>query len=78
VNAAAVTCTARDSNGHPVSGAVSVPALSPLGHWGNYLFPLLVGLRGTLDCTSTTTVGAIGIRAIGTNAISTLPVIPVH
>jgi hypothetical protein len=78
VNAAAVTCTARDSSGNPIAGAVSVPALSPLGHWANASFPLLVGLRGTLDCTSTTTVGAIAIRAIGTNAISTLPVIPVN
>jgi hypothetical protein len=78
LNAAAITCTARDSNGNPVTGAVSVPALSPLGHWASASFPLLVGLRGTLDCTSTTTVGAIAIRAIGTNAISTLPVIPIH
>lgn len=78
VNAAAVTCTARDSNGNPVAGAVTVPALNPLGHWANYLFPLLTGLRGTLDCTSTTSIGAIAIRAIGTDAISTLPVIPVH
>ena len=70
VNAAAVTCTARDSNGNLVANAVSVPALGPQGHWANYLFPLLVGLRGTLDCTSTTTIGAIAIRAIGTNAIS--------
>jgi hypothetical protein len=77
-NAAAVSCTARDSNGNIVANAVSVPALNPLGHWANYLFPLLTGLRGTLDCTSTTTIGAIAIRAIGTNAISTLPVIPVH
>ena len=77
-NAAAVNCTARNSNGDVVSSAVPVPALSPLGHWANYLFPLLTGLRGTLDCTSTTTIGAIAIRAIGTNAISTLPVIPVH
>ncbi|HLH19724.1 MAG TPA: hypothetical protein VKX45_21050 [Bryobacteraceae bacterium] len=78
VNAAAITCTARDANGNSIANAVPVPALSPLGHWANASFPLLVGLRGTLDCTSTTTVGAIAIRAIGTNAISTLPVVPVH
>lgn len=75
VNAAAVTCTARDSSGNTVANAVSVPALNPLGHWASASFPLLIGLRGTMDCTSTTMVGAVAIRAIGTNAISTLPVI---
>ncbi len=78
VNAAAVTCTARDANGNPVANAVPVPALSPLGHWANASFPLLAGLRGTIDCASTTTIGAIAIRAIGANAISTLPVVPVR
>jgi len=78
VNAAAVTCIARDGAGNPVSSAVTVPALSPLGHWANASFPLLVGLRGTIDCSSTTTIGAIAIRAIGTNAISTLPVVPIR
>jgi len=74
-NSASVACTARDSLGNNIPGAISAPALNPLGHWANYLFPALTHLRGTLDCTSNTTIGAIGIRALGTNAISSLPVI---
>jgi hypothetical protein len=74
-NPASVTCTARDSLGNTIPNAVSVPAMEPLGHWANYLIPALIGQRGTLDCMSTTKVGAIGIRALGTNAISSLPVI---
>jgi pseudomonalisin len=74
-NSANVACTARDSLGNSIANAISAPTLNPLGHWANYLFPALIGLRGTLDCTSSTTMGAIGIRALGTNAISSLPVI---
>ncbi len=74
-NSASVACTARNSLGNDIPGAISAPVLNPLGQWANYLFPALTGLRGTLDCTSNTTIGAIGIRALGTNAISSLPVI---
>ena len=77
-NPAVVTCTARDSLGNIIPNAVSVPVLNPLGHWANYLFPALTGQRGTLDCASTTTIGSIGLRALGTNAISSLPVIPLR
>jgi hypothetical protein len=42
------------------------------------VFPALSGLRGTLDCVSNTRVGAIALRAIGTNAISSLPVVQIH
>jgi len=77
-NPAVVTCTARDSQGNIIPNAVSVPVLNPLGHWANYLFPALTGQRGTLDCASTTTIGSIGLRALGTNAISSLPVIPLR
>jgi pseudomonalisin len=74
-NSANLACTARDSLGNIIPGAISAPALNPLGHWAAYLFPALTGLRGTLNCTSNTTIGAIGIRALGTNAISSLPVV---
>jgi len=72
---ASVTCTARDSNGVVVPNAVVVPALNPLGHWANYLFPALTGLRGTIDCVSDTNVAATALRFIGGNAFSSLPVI---
>lgn len=74
-NPANLVCTARDSLGNIITNAISAPTLNPLGHWAAYLFPALTGLRGTLDCTSNTPIGAIGIRALGTNAISSLPVI---
>jgi hypothetical protein len=74
-NPANVSCTARDSAGNVIPGAISVPTLNPLGQWANYTFPALIGLRGTLDCKSSTLIGAIGIRALGTDALSSLPVI---
>jgi hypothetical protein len=74
-NSANLSCTARDSGGNVIPNAMSAPMLNPLGHWANYLFPALTGLRGTLDCTSNTQIGAVGIRALGTNALSSLPVI---
>jgi hypothetical protein len=73
--AANVSCTAQDTLGNTIPNAVFVPQVGPRGHWANYLFPALTGLMGTLHCTSDTSVGAVGIRALGSNAISTLPVI---
>jgi hypothetical protein len=77
-NSANVTCTARDATGNIIPEAVTVPALNPLGHWAGYAFPALLGQRGTLDCASNTRIGAIGLRALGTNGISSLPVIPIR
>ena len=68
-------CTARNQSGVLIPNAVSIPALGPLGHYTAFNFPLLTG-RGTLDCSADTLVSAIGLRAIGGDAISTLPVIP--
>lgn len=68
-----VTCTARDSNGNVVPNAITVAPLNPLGHFANYLFPALTGLRGYIDCTSNARIGAMGIRALGNNGISSLP-----
>ena len=73
-----VTCTARDALGNVIPNAVSVPILNPLGPWADYLFPAPTGQRGALDCSSNAKVGAIGLRALGTNAISTLPVITIR
>ena len=50
------------------------PTLNLLGHYANYLFPSLMGKRGTLDCNADTLVSAIALRFIG-DAFSTLPVI---
>lgn len=69
-----VVCTARDSQGNIIPNAVLVPTLAPSGHWANYLFPALTGKSGTLNCTSNIRVGAMGLRALGANAISSLPV----
>jgi hypothetical protein len=71
-----VMCTAKDSTGTVIPGAITVPTLNQLGHWSDYLFPAMVGLRGTIYCTSDTPIAAVGIRALGTNAISSLPVVP--
>lgn len=76
-NPSTVTCVARDALGNFIPNAVSVPTLNPLGHFAGYQFPALAGLIGTLNCSSTTEVGAVALRAIGTNAISSLPVIPI-
>ena len=72
--AANVTCTARDADGNVIPGAVSIPLLSPGGHWAGYQFPALTGLRGTLDCVSNTKIGMIGLRFLGAGAFSSLPV----
>ena len=74
-NPATISCTARNSQGTVISGAVTVPTLNPLGHFAGFNFPALMGQQGTLDCTSNTKVGAIALRALGTDAISSLPVI---
>jgi hypothetical protein len=68
-------CTARNQSGVLIPNAVSIPTLGPLGHYTAFNFPLLTG-RGTLDCSADTLVSAIGLRSIGGDAISTLPVIP--
>jgi sugar lactone lactonase YvrE len=74
-NSAAVTCVARDNNGTIIPSAITVPVLNPQGHWAAYQFSALVGKRGTLDCTSTTKIGVTALRFLGTDAVSTLPVI---
>jgi hypothetical protein len=72
---ATISCIARDSSGTVIPNAVPVPALSPMGHWANYLFPALTGQRGTIDCSSNTNIAGIALRFIGTSAFSSLPVI---
>ena len=71
-----VVCTARDSGGSIINGAIAVPPLAPQGHWASYQFPNLTGSRGTIDCVSNTNIAAKAFRFIGTNAFSSLPVIP--
>ncbi|MCL6543597.1 MAG: S8 family serine peptidase [Bryobacteraceae bacterium] len=72
---AQVSCVARDESGVLIQGGtLSIPELAPLGHWSEYLFPALTGRRGRLECRANTLVAAIAIRAIGSDAFSTLPV----
>jgi hypothetical protein len=73
-NVAAVSCQARDTNGNPIPNGVPVPQLQPNGHWAQYLFSALTGTRGTISCTSNTSIAAIGLRIVG-SALSTLPVL---
>jgi hypothetical protein len=73
-NPATVNCTARDSGGTAINGAISVGQMAPLGQFAAYMFPAVEGQRGTFDCTSNTLIGAIATLALGTNALSTLPV----
>jgi len=68
-----VVCVAADQTGTVIPNGLTVPPLSPLGHYANFVFPTLSGKRGTLDCTSNTIVSAIALRALGT-AFSSLPV----
>jgi hypothetical protein len=74
-NSSTIACTATDSSGAVIPNAVNVPTLPPGGHWANYLFPALTGKRGTLDCSASRRVGAIGLRFLGTNAFSSLTVV---
>jgi hypothetical protein len=74
VNAAAVTCVATNQAGTVIPGAVTIPALSPLGHFAGFAFPALYGISGTLTCSSTTRIAAIGVRSLGPT-FSTLPVL---
>jgi hypothetical protein len=74
VNRANVVCAARDTEGNPIPGAVAVPPLAPGGHWADYVFPALNGLRGTLDCVSNTRIGMLGLRFLGSGAFSSLPI----
>lgn len=74
VNPAGVTCVARDPNGVIILNAVQVPMLAPLGHWAGSQFPALSGLRGTIECTSSTSISATALRFLG-NALSSLPVV---
>jgi hypothetical protein len=71
---ASVTCTAYDSNGVIIPNAVLVPTLAPLGHWSAFAFPLLNGIRGTMDCTSNTNISGLALRALGSE-LTSLPVV---
>jgi hypothetical protein len=71
-----IACTARDPDGAAIAGAVPVPSLAPLGHWSNFQFPALAGLRGTIDCVSNTNISATALRFIGSSGtFSSLPVV---
>ena len=72
---ATVICTATDHSGANIPNGVTIPVLSPLGHWANYQFPALTGKQGTLNCSSNTVVAAVALRFIGSTAFSTLPVL---
>lgn len=73
-NSASITCVATDPTGATIPNGLTIPTLLPLGHYANYLFPALTGLRGTISCGSTTAVAAIALRFLGP-AFSSLPVL---
>jgi hypothetical protein len=78
VNSATVTCTVQDAAGKQYPNVV-IP-ISRRGHWSHYSgdsksFPLPSPQVGTLDCTSNTVVGSVGLRFLGYNALSSLPII---
>jgi hypothetical protein len=54
--------------------AISIPDLSPLGHWAGFDFPALLGKRGTLGCISNTKISSVALRFLG-NAMSSMPLI---
>jgi len=70
-----VTCLARDSSGNVIPSAIPSFRLNSLGHWANYLFPALAGMRGTIDCIADANIAATAFRFIGSNAFSSLPVV---
>ena len=76
-NSANVVCVARDQSGVTIPNAVSVPPLNPLGHWSGYLFPVLNGVRGTIDCSASTSVSAVAFRFFGAT-FSSLPVLNIN
>ncbi len=75
INSAVLTCTARNSAGTIIPSAVTIATLPARGHFAGYNFPALAGTRGTVDCTSTARIAVMALRALGTDAISSFPVI---
>ena len=74
VNAATVNCVTTSQAGSANSSAVQIPVLPAMGHFASFQFTPLYGSSGTLSCSSTTRIAAIGIRNIG-SAFSTLTVV---
>jgi hypothetical protein len=75
VNPASINCIARDASGRVIPNAITIPTLNALGHWADFQFPALSGLRGTFDCASTAKIGTVALRFLGTNSLSTLPIL---
>ncbi len=75
LGAANAARSARDPSGAVIPNAITIPALTPMGHYAAYVSGPLAGKRGTLECSSDTFVSAIALRLMGDEAISTLPVI---
>ena len=74
VNPATLTCIARDYRGTVIPNAVTIPTINP-GALGGLPVSALTGARGALDCTSNTTVSAIGLRFVGSDEFSSLPIV---
>lgn len=75
LGSAQVSCLARDESGTLIEGGtLNIPELPSMGHWAGYNFPALAGRRGRLECRANTLVAAIALRAIGSDAFSTMPV----
>ena len=72
---ATLVCEARNSLGGLINGAIPSVAIAARGHWADFQFPLLVGQRGTIQCSSNTSVVGTVLRFLGTGPFSTLPVV---
>jgi hypothetical protein len=64
-----------DHSGAVIPDAISVPVLNLMGRHASYSFPELAGKGRKLGCASDTLVSAVGLRFIGAEAFTTLPVI---
>jgi hypothetical protein len=79
-NQASITCQAYDSNGSALGGSLTASVIPPLGHIAFLLqstapfTALPANTRGQLVCTSTTSVSAVELRALGSQ-VSTMPVV---
>ena len=74
LNAAALTCVATNQAGTVIPNAVAIAPIAPLGLFAGFQFPALYGISGTMTCSSSTRIAAIGVRSLG-STFSTLPVL---
>ena len=78
---ATLTCSAYDSSGTLLGSNLQVAELGPSAHtatilqWTGPTVAVLGTSRGLLVCNASAAVGALGLRAFGTYAITSLPIV---